>query len=384
MSAQNLNCDAMLALLQQHFSNYPQIQKIALYKNVAYIEAKTDLLFFAIEFRENGSIELVFRDNETLKRFSSAFHYPFAKGTMIYTGNTCVNQIFGLTERLPADNSHALLVKAQQIFNKCLEAEQEQAVWFGASFAELKKLNEIATIQLRNDVLLDMNDFMQSKLLSMTETMQKIKNEELSIARFGDGEINCMVTTSGCGFQTHNWQLLRELREISSTESNLLVCYPSLMVENTWWATYWPKYWSKCKFFLKKQIYGDSFITRPDAFYMYGQQMVDLWKDIWHNKKVCFITGEGSRMDASHIIFDNVKAAEHIYSKAKNAYDDIDNVMDRCQKMKDVDMFLTALGPTGTVLTHRLHKLGYRALDIGHLNNSYDTVFNNAPRPERQ
>lgn len=382
MSNQVLSCDSILVLLQQYFANYPQVQKIALYKNVAYIEIKTSLLFFAIEFRENGNIELVFRDNETLKHFSSAFNYPFTKGTMIYIGNNSVNPVFYPTERLPVDNSHALIIKACQIFNKCLEVEESELL--GASFLELKRLNETAIIQLRNDVFLDMNSFMQGRLLSMVDTMEKIKNENLSIARFGDGEINCMVTTAGCGFQAHNWKLLRELREISSQESDLLVCYPSLMVENSWWATYWPKYWSKCKFFLQKQTYGDSFITRPDAFYMYGQQMVDLWKMVWSNKNVCFITGEGSRMNASHIIFDNMKASQHIHSKSRNAYDDIDNVIEKCKLVKNVDMFLIALGPTGTVLASRLHKLGYRALDIGHLNNSYDTVFNNAPRPERQ
>ncbi|WP_413772750.1 GT-D fold domain-containing glycosyltransferase [Acinetobacter sp. ANC 4169] len=52
-------------------------------------------------------------------------------------------------------------------------------------------------------------------------------------------------------------------------------------------------------------------------------------------------------------------------------------------RKKNVDMFLIALGPTGTVLSARLHQYGLRGLDVGHLNNSYDTVFLNKVRPEQ-
>lgn len=56
--------------------------------------------------------------------------------------------------------------------------------------------------------------------------------------------------------------------------------------------------------------------------------------------------------------------------------------MEKCLQEKEVDMFLIALGPTGTVLASRLFHKNLRALDIGHLNNSYDTVFLNSVRPE--
>lgn len=384
MSTSNLTNLSILNLLKQQFSNFSYIKKIEIYKEVAYLEVKTDLLFFALEFRENGSIEIVFRDNETLHRFTEFFRYPFVKGSMIYFAETCVNHIFNLNNRLSDNKSYALLEKAQNILAKCLEVESEQSIWLHASHNILKNLCETETQRFRNEVLLDMNDFMHGKMLSMMQTMQKIKNEELSIARFGDGEINCMVTKLGCGFQTHDWKLMQELRNISSEENKLLVCYPSLMVECPWWAVYWPKYWAKCKFFLQKNTYGDSFITRPEAFHMHGHMMADLWKDIWNNKKVCFITGEGSRMNANHFIFDNIKDSQHVFSKPQNAYSDIENTIKKCQQTTDIDIFLIALGPAGTAIASRLHKLGYRALDIGHLNNSYDTVFNNAPRPERQ
>ena len=41
-----------------------------------------------------------------------------------------------------------------------------------------------------------------------------------------------------------------------------------------------------------------------------------------------------------------------------------------------------ALGPAATVLAARLTRLGYWALDIGHISQAYQTVVHGAPRAE--
>lgn len=380
----NLTINTMLELLKCNFEKFSYLNKIDIYKTVVFLEIKTKHLFFALEFSENGNIELVFRDDKTIKRFSDFFYYPFNKGTMIYANHLCINHIFQ-TMGYYTVNDHSLwLERVRFILDKCLSTEKDMYYLLSETLEINKKAHETSELKIRNDIYLDMTNFMHGKLLSMMDTMKLIKDKELSIARFGDGEINCMVTKNGCGFQTHDWRLMQELRDITSIKDDLLVCYPSLMIECPWWALYWPKYWSRCKFFLQREQYGDSFITRPEAFYMIGHSMIDLWKDIWQNKNICFVTGEGSRLNANHTIFDNIKNADYIYSKPKNAYDDIDNIMTQCRQKQNIDIFLIALGPTGTVLASRLHKIGQRTLDIGHLNNSYDTAFNNAPRPERQ
>lgn len=78
----------------------------------------------------------------------------------------------------------------------------------------------------------------------------------------------------------------------------------------------------------------------------------------------------------AHIIWWSLRSFKVLYTE-------IDDVMKQCIEQKQVDLFLIALGPTGTVLAARLHHRGFRALDIGHLNNSYDTVFLNQMRPEQ-
>lgn len=50
---------------------------------------------------------------------------------------------------------------------------------------------------------------------------------------------------------------------------------------------------------------------------------------------------------------------------------------------ENIDLFLIALGPAGTVLSARLTDKEKIAYDIGHLTNSYDTVFSGAAVPEQ-
>lgn len=378
-----LDLDTLLQRLSESFGYLSCVNRIGIYRSVAFIEVKTNQLFFALECTLDGNIELVSRNTQTQKHFSDYFHHPFDKGEVLYVNGLCKNDLFCINQPLLVQGD-LLLSRVGFILDKCLNAEKDIAANLTAVLTALNKEREVLDLRLRNETLLDMSNFMQGRLLTILQTMQIIHENELSLARFGDAEINCMTTEKGCPFQKHDWQLMAELREISTSNSDLLVCYPGLMVESNFWANYWPRTWARCKFFLQRDTYGDSFITRPQGFLMYRERLVEAWKTIWANKKVCFVTGEGSRMNAQHFMFDNLKDADYIYSQSAHAYADIDNVVSKCRQKQGIDVFLIAMGVAGTALASRLHKLGLRALDIGHVNNSYDTVFNNAPVPEKQ
>nr|BCU46391.1 capsular polysaccharide biosynthesis protein Cps4bC [Actinobacillus pleuropneumoniae] len=373
----------ILDVLKNTYSQNYYCKKIDVYKNVVFIDIKTQYFYFALEMANEKDIELIFRDDDSLQKANHYFNYPFQKGNKIYVGNFCTNNLFYMNEELSLNNMQTLINRISHIISVFINIENTSLVRLSESNILLKNIKENSDLYLSNQVYLDMSNFMEDKLLSIKDTIQYIIDNELSIARFGDGEIRCMVTRNGCSFQNHNWKLMNELREMCLEKNDkLLICYPSLMVDNAFWSPFWNKFWSKCKFYLRQNIIGDSFITRPEAFYFHSSLIVEKWKEVWNNKNVCFITGENSRFNTKHYIFNNIKTENYIYSKPKNAYDDIDNIISKCTQLKDIDIFLIALGPTGTALAYRLSKLGYRALDIGHLNNSYDTVFNKAPRPE--
>lgn len=368
----------ILGHLKENFLYNQYVERIEIYKNqVVYIDIKTDQLFFALDINENYEIFLVCRNKDTQKFFCQYFHFFIDLKVKIFSENKV------LVDFLNIEYDSNIYKVVERIIQKLLAYTQDQTYLLNALTSQVTQLNKHIIATKMNDIYLDMANTLSDKFLTIRETLIQIKEKELSLARFGDGEIRCMVTTGGCIFQKHDWKLMQELRDISRDETGMMVCYPSLLIEDKFWNNFWVEFWAKSKFYLKQSYLGDAMITRPEAFYFYGKEVVDLWKAIWEGKKVCFITGKNSRLNAEHTIFSNIISATYIYSKNQDAYADIDHVMQQCFDQNQVDMFLIALGPTGTALAARLHHQGFRALDIGHLNNSHDTVFLNQARPEQ-
>ena len=376
--------NVLLNELKRHYKDHYFINRIDIYRHVVFCELKTPSLHCAVEISEDSSIELVFRNETSRIKFSEFFGFNFMTGNRLHP-TLELDSVFSIKSK-KLENNHDLLWYLDEIFGACIRVEKDILSRLSAIEKSLCQINNSTLLSLRNQVFLNMGEFMAERLLSMKETLMKISQDKLSIARIVDGEITLLTTRRSLAFQKSNWSLTQELQDICQQDNSnsLLVCMPGLMIENPWWTEYWTKHWYQCKFLLSKQcILGDSFITRPEAFYKYGNAMVNLWKDLWDGKKACFVTGISSKMNVGHFMFDNLSDSKHIYSLPANAYDEINELVEKCIASSDIDVFLIALGPTGTVLASRLAKLGYWALDIGHLNNSYDTVFNNMPTPEK-
>lgn len=368
----------LLNHLKEKFLYMQYVERIEIYRHhVVYIDIKTEHIFFALDLNEQYEIFLVCRNKATQKFLSQYFQCFIDFKLKIYAENEI------LVSFLDIKNDTNIDKVIEKIIQQLLAYTKNQTYLLNTLSDQVTQLNKQLKATTMNNIYLDMANTLGDKFLTIRETLIQIKEKELSLVRFGDGEIRCMVTTGGCIFQKHDWKLMQELRDISRDETGMMVCYPSLLIEDSFWNDFWTEFWAKCKFYLKQAQFGDAMITRPEAFYFYGNEIVDLWKAIWEGKKVCFITGQNSRLNAEHTIFSNIARAHYIYSKNQDAYTEIDHVMQQCLEQKQIDLFLIALGPAGTALAARLHHQGLRALDIGHLNNSYDTVFLNQPRPEQ-
>lgn len=373
----------VLKELQLAFENHPYVSSISTYKNVAFVEIKTSILDFAVEFDGMNKVELVCRNDRTAGKFSRFFRYPFGAGNTVISDGRVIHPCFVTAKGMSFSESGVSAV-AFGIVARCLESQGLLEYWAEPLVDEIRRVSTTVSLDTRNRVLLDMDDTFATRQLSVLETLEVVDKEELSLARFGDGEIKCMVTERNIGFQTHDKRLMRELRTMSSVNpAGLLVSYPASLVENKFWLEFWTQYWPLTRFFLKNDRFGDSFVSRPQAFQAFGQPLVDAWKSLWRGKKICIVTGESSRMDPEHEIFDTSTSSDIILSKNKDAYSDVERIVEECKKRKDVDVFLFALGPAGTVLAYRLSQLGLRGLDVGHLNNSFDNVFYKGPRPEQ-
>lgn len=243
---------------------------------------------------------------------------------------------------------------------------------------------ETIQLELSAQTLREVQMAIEPRQLDGLATLDALTDTGRSFARFGDGEFRLALRPGfNLGFQSNRDGLRDELRALLRTTSteDLLVGFPHLFRDAHWsgvWADVWPE--------LREVIpgegsYGDSHVTRPNFFASHGQDGVEAWRRVWDRQRVCVIAGRESRFEMVPALFDNVLSVQTLDAPSTQAYDAIDDIEARARDTR-ADVFLIALGPTGTLLAARLAAAGRQALDIGHLSSSYRTHFSGAARPE--
>lgn len=238
---------------------------------------------------------------------------------------------------------------------------------------------------LRPRTAREISEFHSTKVMDAIQTLDALGGNRTSFARFGDGEFNYLLDSSyEQSFQDNSPELVAELKKILTVpQADLLIGIPKLQRNRWFWREYWVRRWPKLGALLKAQPYfGDASLTRPDVFQEFGDSVVDKWRTIWDDREVVVVTGEGSKFSLVPELFSSAKDISFLYSKPTNAFSDIDRVFTEIFEMKP-DLVLISLGPAGTVLTARLAP-HIQTIDIGHISNSYSTVFSGAVAPELQ
>ena len=110
-------------------------------------------------------------------------------------------------------------------------------------------------------------------------------------------------------------------------------------------------------------------------------EKVRLVKSLWKNRNVIMVEGEKTRFGVGNDLFDQVLSVHRILGPAESAFDYFGQLLKACLMLsKDIEdpLFLLALGPTATVLASDLADHGVQAIDIGHLDISYEKVLRNS------
>ena len=95
-----------------------------------------------------------------------------------------------------------------------------------------------------------------------------------------------------------------------------------------------------------------------------------------------FVIGEGSHWVNEKRLFSNVLDAKYLVTKGKSTYDEYEEIITQIKNFNQEWLILLAIGPTSTVLAYELSKVGYQALDIGHLPNCYLQAIGERESPE--
>lgn len=231
-------------------------------------------------------------------------------------------------------------------------------------------------------------------IASDEETLNEIIMNNKSISRFGDGEFK-IIFGEGCGFQKPNKLLSKRLVEVlNNNEKNLMIGlhipYKNKDFYNlkNYSKIFYINYLNKYKFKIANIIntnkkYYSSTISRFYIRYKRKKNMskyLNLLKKIWNSKNILIIEGEKSKVGIGNDLFNNAKSIKRIICPFKNAFSDYDKIIKEVINFHEKRLILIALGPTATILAYDLHKMGYQAIDIGHLDIEYEWYLRNCSK----
>ncbi|MCC3271146.1 GT-D fold domain-containing glycosyltransferase [Arthrobacter zhangbolii] len=284
------------------------------------------------------------------------------------------------------------ILTALESQQRILQEQNKNLSAIRASLGEQNRMLEVLGRIGMRDVLVEVRAVIQDRQMSMLETMQQIESGR-SIARWGDGELKLMMQPEfQLMFQQSSPALARDLQNMlfdhDMNSDRLILALPTVFTTRLWMGI-WAENWHVMGPLLKasRAKWGNTHVSRPVFFERHGKDAVAAWRRVWDGKRVCIISGRGSRFELIPELFDNVAHVSHIYSEPTNAYAHLETIKaDVKDVMPETDVFLIALGPTGSVLAGYLSSEAggeCHAVDIGHLSASYSNVFHKTANPEQ-
>jgi hypothetical protein len=273
-----------------------------------------------------------------------------------------------------------LLAEQNQILRETFEGP------FATSFLEAKRMR-YAVENIRAVVMApirrEIAEVMQTRQLGFMDTMEVLRTERKSLARFGDGEFRLMYRLEHkLKFHRNSPELMLALQRVLTDPSeDTLLAMPQVFI-GVHWSTVFAETWHFIAPMLAMQErFGNSHVTRPMFFQHHGQKAVDAWRSVWEGRDAVVVTGQGSRFDLVPALFDNLGSVMEVSSTPTDAFFDLDRLIGGIEDTGR-DLVLLSLGPAATIAADLLAARGIQALDVGHLSASYKNVLLGTPLPE--
>ena len=228
--------------------------------------------------------------------------------------------------------------------------------------------------------------FSKINILNAFESIRYIIENQCSLSRYGDGEFN-IILGIGNGFQQADPQLASRLKQIliSSDVSHHSIALP-ITLKNTdnltlsakeLWDYFTLREADKIIPFLSEnRTYLNTQISRFYIDYLDKsscKSQLSLLKQIWTNRDVVIIEGHLTRSGVGNDLYDNARSVKRILGPSTNAFSRYNEMLSTIlRKVKKNQLILLCYGMTATVLAYDLAKLGYWAIDLGHLDIEYE------------
>ena len=220
-------------------------------------------------------------------------------------------------------------------------------------------------------------------IASVDETIDEIVNNGCSISRYGDAEIK-LVAGKDISYQVNSPFVTKKMREVLSSDiDGLLIALADAFGDkryddftNNFWKKHlarYRKFWYK--YLIKGKKYYNASMTRQYIGLRNKEESGEIFehiKKIWDGRDVVIIEGEKSRLGVGNDLLDNAKSIKRILGPSSQAFSKYDELLEEAKKIDKNSLVLLALGPVATCLAYDLHKLGYQAVDIGHVDVEYE------------
>ena len=216
------------------------------------------------------------------------------------------------------------------------------------------------------------------------QTLDYVIENQSSIIRFGDGEMDLMLGKS-IPYQVYDENLASQLKEIISLQSDekLVIGLPNVFSDRSNFTPAAEAFWKgHLEHHLKDYVelaradwYGTTFVSRPYIDYVDKSQSFSQFeklKQIWKDKDILIVEGVTSRSGVGNDLFDGANSIKRIICPSHNAYARIEEIQEAVLQYAENRLILCMLGPTAKILSYNLFKKGYRVLDIGHIDSEYE------------
>lgn len=222
------------------------------------------------------------------------------------------------------------------------------------------------------------------RVLPILESLEFIQENNASVVRFGDGEIDLILGHS-IPYQAYDKELAGALKAILQMPSNeqLLVCLPDVFQNleryNSNARYFWSKHFEQYHAFYEEECqsewYGSTFLSRPYIDLVdksHSDRYFAAIKKLWSGRDILIVEGETSRSGMGNDLFEQANSVSRIICPSKNAFSSYDRIISSILRHAEGRLVILMLGPTAKLLSYDLTKRGYQAIDLGHIDSEYE------------
>lgn len=229
--------------------------------------------------------------------------------------------------------------------------------------------------------------FQNLKIMDSFESILYIIDHRCSISRYGDGELSFFWGVKE-GYQEVNDKLVSSLKHVlqATDAPNHIVGIPyylknvdgTVKITRTFWGDFIRKFGKSLRPLLSgNRTYIDTQISR---FYIEyydrkrSTRQLQMLRRIWEERDVVIVEGNQSRTGVGNDLYDNAKSLQRILGYSTNGFSHYDKMLHAITShIKPEEGNLSSLLWTyGNNTCIRPCKLGYQAVDIGHLDIEYE------------